>query len=180
MAEWIGSFSEVFECRLSDVPAPGGTYDRPIKGQSLVAFAASVFETRTFADAEIAEPRPDINSRILATVHAGQSVLANRSEVAAANAGTGLDVGVLCGHWQDEVLDSAQVNEVRRLFPRTSPNGSAAIEFAPFAMKRHRSRKQHLLNPLKETRGGCGNGQSIGVPLPSWVGRANLAVYALQ
>src|ERR1022692_554432 len=53
-----------------------------IRGHRLVGFGASVFVSPKFADAEIAAPRPDINSRVIASIHSDKSVLATRNEVA--------------------------------------------------------------------------------------------------
>jgi hypothetical protein len=75
-----------------------------VGGHRLVGFGASVFVAHAFAEAELANPRPDIGSRIIASIHSGQSVLATRNEVAQANAGGGVEVVVLCGHWRDEIL----------------------------------------------------------------------------
>src|ERR1700679_3153354 len=46
------------------------------RGQRIVGFGASVFVTSAFSGAELANPRPDINSRVMASIHSGQSVLA--------------------------------------------------------------------------------------------------------
>jgi hypothetical protein len=91
--------------------------DPPIRGHRLVGFGASVFVSQSFARAEIASPCADINSRILASIHSGRSVLADRSEVAASNANGGLDVVVLAGIWRHEVMTKAQTNEVQTVLP---------------------------------------------------------------
>jgi hypothetical protein len=76
----------------------------PIGGLSRIGFGASVFIKTSFADAEIGSPRPDLNSRIVAGIHAGRSPLLTRSEVAQANAGEGVDIVVLAGNWRDEII----------------------------------------------------------------------------
>jgi hypothetical protein len=88
----------------------------PIQGNRLVGFGASMLVTPAFADTELAPPRPDINSRILAGVHAGETVLPTRQEVAEANAGAGIDVVVLCGRtWRYELLNPEQSHEAQHL-----------------------------------------------------------------
>ena len=89
----------------------------PIQGHSLIAFGASVMVLPGFMDDEIAHPRPDINSRIVASIHEGQSVLANRLDVARANAGGGVDVVVLCGVWRDGILSPFERLFVQNALP---------------------------------------------------------------
>jgi hypothetical protein len=86
-----------------------------VRGYRLVGFGASVLVSRGFADAEIANPRPNINSRIIAGIHSGQSVLATRKEVAQANAGEGVEVVVLYGAWRDAILSPAERQDAQTL-----------------------------------------------------------------
>jgi hypothetical protein len=86
-----------------------------IKGYVLIGFGAAAFVSRAFADAEIANPRPNINSRVIGGIHSRQPVLATRDEIARANAGEGVDVMVLFGSWRDQILDVEQRHEVYTL-----------------------------------------------------------------
>ena len=65
----------------------------------VLGFGASVFVTTDFVNAETHHPRPNINSRIIASVAAGRSVILDRKQVARANAGTGLDAVFLAAVW---------------------------------------------------------------------------------
>ena len=85
------------------------------RGDRIVCFGASVPVSSAFADAELANPRPDINSRVTASICSGQPVLATHDDVARANAGAGVDVMVLCGTWRDWVLSPADRQEVGNL-----------------------------------------------------------------
>jgi hypothetical protein len=90
----------------------------PIQGHRVIGLGAAVFLAGSFADVEVGHPRPDINSRVMAGVHAGHPVLAERNEVARANAGRGVDVLILqpsC--WLDGVLDQGQRELVQNLLP---------------------------------------------------------------
>ena len=89
----------------------------PIEGKAVVAFGASVMVLPEFMDDEIAHPQPDINSRIVASIHQGKSVLANRLDVARANAGGGVDVVVLCGIWRDGILSPSEKLIVQNALP---------------------------------------------------------------
>ena len=91
--------------------------DPPIGGHSLIGFGASAFVSATFMDAELADPRPDINSRIIASVHSGQSVLLTRDEIARANASEGVDSVILYGSWREEILSASQSAQVQTLLP---------------------------------------------------------------
>src|SRR5271169_3700650 len=53
-----------------------------IQGHHMVGFGASVLVSKEFADAEIANPEPDINSRVIASIHSEHPVLATQKEVA--------------------------------------------------------------------------------------------------
>lgn len=86
-----------------------------IRGHHLVGFGFSVFVSREFADAEIASPRPDINSRIIAAIHTGSRVLATVPEVADANAGVGNDIVVLAGIWRDGILNETLRADVQHI-----------------------------------------------------------------
>jgi hypothetical protein len=89
--------------------------DPPIRGHRIVGFGASAFVSAPFMDAEIAHPRPGINSRIIASVHAGQSVLLTPDQIARANAGMGADSVILSGSWRDEIMTLAERTEVQTL-----------------------------------------------------------------
>jgi hypothetical protein len=96
---------------LESVPA--------IQGHKLIGFGASIMVSAAFADAEITNPRPDINSRIIESIHSGRSVLATEREVAQANAGQGVDIVILYGScWRYEILNSAEGQEAQNHLAR--------------------------------------------------------------
>src|SRR6185369_8512153 len=53
--------------------------ERLIAGHKIVACGMGVFVTRSFADREIRTPRPGLNSRIIASVAQGESIVLTRS-----------------------------------------------------------------------------------------------------
>jgi hypothetical protein len=81
----------------------------------MVGFGASVFVSCEFADAALASPRPDINSRVMASIHSGRSVLVTPHEVARANSGDGVNVLILCGAPRHEILSSPDLQETQTL-----------------------------------------------------------------
>jgi len=81
----------------------------------MVGFGASVLVSSAFADAELANPRPDINSRVIASIHSGRSVLATPHEVARANSGDGVNVLILCGTWRHEILSPPDLQDTQTL-----------------------------------------------------------------
>jgi hypothetical protein len=91
--------------------------DPPIRGHRLVGFGASVFVSAAFMDAEIATPVADINSRVIASIHTGRSVVLNRAQIGRANAGEGLDVVIPFGIWRHEVMTPDENVEVRTALP---------------------------------------------------------------
>jgi len=85
------------------------------QSQRMVGFAASVLVSSEFADAELANPRPDINSRVIASIHSGRSVLATPREVARANAAGGVSVLSLCGTSRHQILSPPDLKETQTL-----------------------------------------------------------------
>jgi len=85
------------------------------RSHKMVGFGASVLISSEFADAELANPRPDMNSRVMASIHTGRSILATAREVARANSGDGVNVLVLCGTWRQEILSPPDLQETQTL-----------------------------------------------------------------
>src|SRR5262245_19140478 len=75
--------------------------ERPIGGHKIVACGMGVFVTKAFADREIKHPRAALNSRIIAGIASGESVVLTQAQVALANAGGGIDFVNLYGTWRD-------------------------------------------------------------------------------
>lgn len=89
--------------------------DPPIAGHRVVAFGASVFVSRAFADDEISDPRPGLNAHIIASIDCGRPVMLNESQLRAANTDGGLDLVVLYPQWRKGILSTAQISEVQTL-----------------------------------------------------------------
>jgi hypothetical protein len=89
--------------------------ETPVAGQKLVACGMGVFVSEEFADCEIADPQPGLNSRIVTAVAKGAPVVLNRSQIAAGNAGKGVDFVTLYGTWRDGILNPSQLAEVHAL-----------------------------------------------------------------
>ena len=105
--------------------------DRPISGQKILACGMGVFVTKGFADREIKTPRPGLNSRIIAGIASGESVVLTRNQIAAGNAGEGLDFVNMYGTWRDGIMNASQLAEVQALL------GSSFVEhFAGYRFNR--------------------------------------------
>ena len=91
--------------------------DPPIRGHRLIGLGAAVFVADAFVNRELRDPRPDINSRIMAAVAFRNPVLATRDDIANGNAGEGLNVVVIGGFWKDSILSITQRREVQILLP---------------------------------------------------------------
>jgi hypothetical protein len=89
--------------------------ERPLAGKRIVACGMGVFVTSAFADEETGNPRPGLNSRILASVRSGEPVVPDRAAIARGNAGAGLDFVNMYGTWREGALDSGQLAEVHTL-----------------------------------------------------------------
>ena len=87
----------------------------PIAGHRIVACGMGVFVSRAFADKEITNPQPGLNSRIIAAVAAGEPVVLSRTQIAAGNAGDGLDFVNMYGTWRESILNAMQLAEAQAL-----------------------------------------------------------------
>lgn len=99
-------------------PAFHGTVmesDVPVAGQTIVGCGLGVFVTTAFANREIADPKPGLNARIIAGVAQHKPVVLSRAEIAAGNAGGGLDFVNLFGTWREGALNADQLAEVQAL-----------------------------------------------------------------
>ena len=87
----------------------------PVAGHKMVGCGMGVFVTRAFADREIADPQPGLNSRIIASVASGESIVLSRAQIGAGNAGDGVDFVNLYGTWREGILNPGQLAEVHAL-----------------------------------------------------------------
>jgi hypothetical protein len=74
-----------------------------------------VFVMKAFADREIKAPQPGLNSRIIAAVAAEESILLSRAQIAAGNAGEGIDFVNMYGMWREGIMNADQLAEVHAL-----------------------------------------------------------------
>ncbi|MDP8983362.1 MAG: hypothetical protein M3O35_22530 [Acidobacteriota bacterium] len=82
---------------------PGPTTSRngaglPRPTRRIVGFGASVFVSSEFADAELSNPQPFADARLIAAVHHGQPVLLTSDAIARNNAGDGLNSQMIYGN----------------------------------------------------------------------------------
>jgi len=89
--------------------------ERPLAGHRIVACGMGVFVTKSFADREIKNPRAGLNSRIIAGIASGDSPLLSRIQIAAGNAGEGVDFVNMYGMWREGIMNSDQLSEVHAL-----------------------------------------------------------------
>jgi hypothetical protein len=101
----------------------------PIGGHRIVGGGIGVFVDSRFADRELANPQPQLGSRIIASVAAGESVVLDRDGIAHGNAGPGLDFVNLFGNWRDDLLDDNQRAEVQTLLGTSFLENLAGFRF---------------------------------------------------
>lgn len=89
--------------------------ERQIAGHRIVACGMGVFVSRAFADREIKNPRPGLNSRIIAGVASGEPVVLSVGDIAAGNAGQGIDFVNMYGTWRNGIMNADQLAEVHEL-----------------------------------------------------------------
>ena len=81
-------------------------------GDRIVCFGAAAFVSQTFAEAELSDPRPCLNSRIIASIESERSVVLSEAELRSGNARGGLNMVILYGSWRRDMLNQAEVSEV--------------------------------------------------------------------
>jgi hypothetical protein len=81
----------------------------------IVGFGFGSFVKKSFAEDEIRNPRPGLNSRIIQSIVNGNSVIATYAEVRDANTRGELQQAVLENSWRNGPLAAAQVDKVRVL-----------------------------------------------------------------
>jgi hypothetical protein len=89
--------------------------ERPLTGHKIVACGMGVFVTKAFADGEISNPRPGLNSRIIAGIASEEPVVVSRQQIAAGNAGEGIDFVNMYGTWRDGIMNADQLAEAQAL-----------------------------------------------------------------
>ena len=87
----------------------------PIAGHRIVGCGLGVFVSPHFADQEIADPRPGLNARIVASCEAGQTVVMNYEDLGLGNATNGVDFVNMYGTWREEVSTQQDLSEVQAL-----------------------------------------------------------------
>src|SRR5215468_4144096 len=104
--------------------------ERPLGGHKIVACGMGVFVTKAFADREITTPRPGLNSRIIAGLASGESVVLSRAQIAAGNAGDGIDFVNMYGTWRDGIMNDDQLAEAQALLGTSFVEHFAGYRFS--------------------------------------------------
>jgi hypothetical protein len=84
----------------------------------IVGFGLAAFVKKAFADAEVRNPQPGLNGRIIASVASGNSVIATYEEVREANTNSDLEQVILDTSWNIATLDDSQIFQVRVILGR--------------------------------------------------------------
>lgn len=79
----------------------------------ILAFGASAFVSPEFAAREIADPRPGLNGRVIASIDAGRSVVLSPIDLRSQNTGPGLSQVVLFSTWRRDCLTPGQVQQIK-------------------------------------------------------------------
>lgn len=103
--------------------------ERPVAGPKIVGCGMGVFVTSEFADREVRNPRPGLNSRLIAGVVSEASPIASRQGIAAGNAHQGLDFVNLYGTWCDSLAKPEDVADVQMLLAKGFAEQAAGYRF---------------------------------------------------
>jgi hypothetical protein len=81
----------------------------------VIGLPASVFVLPEFMSAEVEDPRPCVNSRVIAALAQGRPVLLPDDRVGACNATAGIDVVNILGSWRDRAWTSDEMSQITAL-----------------------------------------------------------------
>jgi DNA-binding CsgD family transcriptional regulator len=96
----------------------------------IVGFGFSAFVKKSFAEAEVHNPRPGLNSRIIESLVSGNSVIATYEEVRDANTRGDLQQVILDTSWKNGPLNDPEVAEVFVLLGRAYQEIHAGYNFS--------------------------------------------------
>lgn len=102
--------SRMFRSAVLECTTPAGVL-------RICGFGSSVFVCREFADSELAEPKPGLNSRVIASIARNEPVILSEKSFTNSNDGNGLDLVVLGGVWLAEGLSPEQAHQAQMLLP---------------------------------------------------------------
>jgi hypothetical protein len=91
--------------------------ETPLCGHRVIGFGAGVYVTSGFMEAELAEPRPGMAARLIASIDSGHSEVLDYEEIRTANSADGLYGMFFDAAWRRSVLSPDQDAEARALIP---------------------------------------------------------------
>jgi len=112
----LGAWRQLFE--MSYATRSAVVELRTPKQMEIVGFGFASFVRKAFAEAEIRNPRPGMNARIIESIVNGKSVIATYEEVRDANTRGDLQQVILDTSWKNGALTPTEVDEVRVLLGR--------------------------------------------------------------
>jgi hypothetical protein len=89
----------------------------PLSANQKIAFGSSVFVTAEFATRELEDPRSGLNSRIIASVVAGESVVLPETSLSSTSARNPLDLVILSCNYRYEAMNPEQTIQAEMVLP---------------------------------------------------------------
>ena len=142
---------------------------QPVKGYRILCFGCGAFVTRAFADAELSNPRPGLNSRIIASIDSGQSVVLSKSGLRASNSVGGIDMVVLYASWRCGLLDQAGVSEVCAVTVANFIEANLGYRFNRLMMETVGAEEAAIIDSMHIWRHVCRFDQPFSEPRSLWV-----------
>lgn len=96
----------------------------------IVGFGFGAFVKRSFADAEMSNPAPGLNCRIIGSVLDGNAAVSTYEEIRDANTRGELQQVILDTSWKQGRLDAEQIDEVRMLLAKAYQELHAGYRFS--------------------------------------------------
>jgi DNA-binding CsgD family transcriptional regulator len=127
-ARAVGAWQELFEMSHATRSALVEIHQK--NRVDIVGFGLASFVKKSFAEDEVRNPRPGLNSRIIKSIVDGNPVIATYAEVRDANTRGDLQQVILDTSWKNGPLTPGQVDLVRVLLGRSYQELFAGYHFA--------------------------------------------------
>lgn len=87
----------------------------PAAGEAPLGFGAAIFAKTEFVDAELANPRPGLNARIIASIDAGNPVVLDEMALRHGNAHEGVDVACMAGAYRPDLSPDTAIETLQAM-----------------------------------------------------------------
>ena len=111
----------------------------PVCGCRIIGYGAGVFVATGFLEGELADPRPGLAARLIASIGSDHPAILNYEDIKSANSTDGLDVMFFDASWRRQILSPEQDAEAQALIAFGMFRGLEGNRFRLFVREAHDS-----------------------------------------